>query len=140
MLLPPLEPPVPVEPDEPPAVDAGAEGVKTAEGLDRQELAAAFSAETDEGAFRLMVALPEKSHEVAARFVSSKPCTGVTVSEVAVPDVCVPSAGDCAAARVSAAVRSLFALDSLARECKKKERKTATLSNCCTIANGHFCI
>ena len=59
----------------------------------------------------------------AARFVSSKPCTGVTVSEVAVPDVCVPSAGDCAAARVSAAVRSLFALDSLAEERGTKARK-----------------
>lgn len=41
----------------------------------------------------------------------SKPCTGVTVNEVAVPDVCVPLDW---ADLVSAAVRSLFAFDSLA--------------------------
>lgn len=53
----------------------------------------------------------------AARFVSSKPCTGVTVNEVAVPDVWVPPWLDWAA-RVSAAVRSLFAFDSFAREAR----------------------
>ncbi len=51
----------------------------------------------------------------AARLVNSKPCTGVTVSDVAVPDVWVPPALDCAT-RVRAAVRSLFAFDSLAEE------------------------
>jgi hypothetical protein len=41
---------------------------------------------------------------------SNQPCTGVTVREVAVPDVVVPPC----VARVSAAVRSLFALDNFA--------------------------
>lgn len=53
----------------------------------------------------------------AARLVSSKPWIGVTVSDVAVPDdVCVP---DCAA-RVSAAVRNLFAFESLAAADEQK--------------------
>ena len=43
-------------------------------------------------------------------FVNWNPCTGVTVSEVAVPEVC----WDCCAAEFKRAVLSLFALDSLA--------------------------
>jgi hypothetical protein len=42
----------------------------------------------------------------AARFVSSNPCTGVTTSDDAVPDVCAEFA-----ARASAVVRSRFAFD-----------------------------
>lgn len=60
--------PVPVEPA---AVDEGADGVKTADGFVRQELAAAFAPETDEGAFWLMVAFPLKLHDVALRLVAS---------------------------------------------------------------------
>ena len=45
----------------------------------------------------------------AARFVSSNPCTGVTMRDEAVPDVC-----DEFAARASAAVRSRFVFDILA--------------------------
>lgn len=41
------------------------------------------------------------------------PCTGVTVSDVAVPDVDDPPC----AARVSVAVRNLFAFESFAAEC-----------------------
>lgn len=51
----------------------------------------------------------------AAQFVSSKPCIGVTVNEVAVPDVRVPPWLDWAT-RVSAAVRSLFAFDSFTKD------------------------
>ncbi|KAJ3523086.1 hypothetical protein NM688_g8782 [Phlebia brevispora] len=58
----------------------------------------------------------------AARFVSSKPCTGVTVRDVAVPEVCVPPTLDCAAL-VSAAVRNLFAFDNFA--VKKQQRQHA---------------
>ena len=42
----------------------------------------------------------------AARFVSSNPCTGVTTSDDAVPDVCAEFA-----ARASVAVRSRLAFD-----------------------------
>jgi hypothetical protein len=45
-----------------------------------------------------------------ALFVNWNPWTGVTVSEVAVPEVC----WDCCAATVNRAVLSLFALDSFA--------------------------
>ncbi len=45
----------------------------------------------------------------AARFVSSNPCTGVTTSDDAVPDVCAELA-----ARASVVVRSRFAFDILA--------------------------
>jgi len=47
---------------------------------------------------------------MTALFVNWNPCTGVTVSEVAVPEVC----WDCCAAVFKRAVLSLFALDSLA--------------------------
>ena len=68
----PLFPLLPVF-DEPelPDVDAGAEGVKTALGFDRQELAAALAFWTEEGALAFTVAFPPKSHEVEARFVIS---------------------------------------------------------------------
>ena len=49
-----------------------------------------------------------------------EPCTGVTVSEVAVPDVAAPLPLPLpCAALVSAAIRSLFALDSFAAVRKK---------------------
>ena len=61
----------------------------------------------------------------AARFVSSNPCTGVTTSDEAVPDVCAEFA-----ARESAAVRSRFAFDIFAeyqrptrQQIKKKKRE-----------------
>lgn len=47
---------------------------------------------------------------ITALFVNWNPCTGVTVSEVAVPEVC----WDCCAAEFRRAVLSLFALESLA--------------------------
>ena len=68
--LPVPELPVLPEPDAP-LVEAGAEGVKTADGFARHELAAAFASCTDEGAFLLIVAFPSKSHEDARRFVAS---------------------------------------------------------------------
>lgn len=46
-----------------------------------------------------------------ARFVNSKPCEGVTLRLVAVPDELEPEREDCCADRVRFAVRSLFALD-----------------------------
>ncbi len=74
LLLVPLEP----EPDEPldpllpePDEPLGALGVKVAEGLARQDVAAAFAPLTFEGAFAFTVAFPPKSHEVAARSVIS---------------------------------------------------------------------
>ena len=69
LFLPPeLLLPVPVEPA---ALEDGAEGVKTADGFARQEVAAALAPETDEGAFWLIVAFPLKSHDVALRPVAS---------------------------------------------------------------------
>ena len=60
-----------VEPREHAALEDGAEGVKTADGFARQEVAAALAPETDEGAFWLIVAFPLKSHDVALRPVAS---------------------------------------------------------------------
>lgn len=99
----------------------------------------------------------------AARFVSSKPvehgmsihardiharkhepCTGVTVSEVAVPDVAAPLW----AAFVSAATRSLFALDSFAairrpasvhwRSKKPRTRRERTSALCLAHVGAHL--
>jgi hypothetical protein len=47
------------------------------------------------------------------------PCTGVTVSDVAVPDVDDPPC----AARVSAAVRNLFAFESFAAEARFRSQE-----------------
>ena len=74
----PLSPPLPPLLPEPPplllplpVLVGGAVGVKVADGFSRQELAAALASATFDGAFSLIVALPEKSHEVATRFESS---------------------------------------------------------------------
>ncbi len=68
----PEPPPVPVPPVcWPPAALEGALGVKAAEGLDKQELAAALAFETEEGAFLLTVAFPEKSHDCGLRALAS---------------------------------------------------------------------
>lgn len=64
----PLEPlpvPLPV-----PLVTVGAVGMNVAEGLERQDDAAADAA-VPVGLLTLIVAFPPKSHEVATRFVSS---------------------------------------------------------------------
>jgi hypothetical protein len=52
--------PVPEGLDGEPGLLLGADGVKVAEGLETQELAAAFAAETDDGAAVLTVPLPLK--------------------------------------------------------------------------------
>jgi hypothetical protein len=54
----------------------------------------------------------------AARFVNSNPCTGVTMRDDAVPDVCAEFA-----ARASAAVRSRFDFDILAARRQHKSNK-----------------
>lgn len=56
--LPPF--PVPEGLDGESALPVGVDGVKTADGLATQELAAAFAAETDDGAAVLTVPLPPK--------------------------------------------------------------------------------
>jgi len=53
---------------------------------------------------------------------SDQPCTGVTVRDVAVPDVVEPPW----AARVSAAVRNLFAFDNFAVDFTGFNKKTET--------------
>ena len=50
----------------------------------------------------------------STKILPDEPCAGVTLSDVAVPDVCVPTVPWLPAARANAAVRNLFAFDILA--------------------------
>jgi hypothetical protein len=54
-----------------PAEEEGADGVNVAPGLLKQELAAAFSADTEDGALGLAVALPAKLQLPEERFCAS---------------------------------------------------------------------
>jgi hypothetical protein len=55
----------------PGVLEAGVVGVKTADGFERQELAAAFAADTVVGALGLTVPLPAKLQACALRFCDS---------------------------------------------------------------------
>ena len=72
LLLFPLPDPLPDPPVcDPPEAVAGADGVKVAEGLAKQEEAAALAFAMDDGAFLLIVAFPEKSHDWGLRLLAS---------------------------------------------------------------------
>ena len=64
--------------------------------------------------------------------ISDQPCTGVTVSDVAVPDVVEAPC----AARVNAAVRNLFALDNFAVDFTNLSKKSETRERLLTPTLG----
>src|SRR5262245_41190433 len=55
-----------------PLLPLGAEGTNVAEGLDKHELAAAFAADTEDGAVGLTVPLPLKLQAWGSRLLASK--------------------------------------------------------------------